>query len=236
MKEYTFRKIISLVSIVIFFHSAIINSLSAQDDEGMLIYQLDGNRYMRKNFDKSGKLESYQTIEVGKIKIEAERIESKMTVTTYKPDGTLKDAEQSNIVCTPEDKQVLMGIFPFAGGKSKKSLVVKMDDGSIMYPTNWRQLTELKDFNFSLNFSGGAAGFFGTKGNVSITNRKVMKLKNIFGVSGKLSMKAFVLGIRVSNIEYIYYEEIDEEEGIVFQKFTEKNGNYFTTEVIKDSN
>lgn len=233
MNQNAFLKIAITISMIMVFQLAAINSLSAQDEEGMLIFQLDGNRYMRKNFDKNGKLKNYQTIEVGKIKTEAGKIETKMTVITYEPDGTLKDASQSNLVCTPETKQVLMGIFPFAGGKSKKSLVVKMDDGAILYPANWRQLSELKDFNFSLNFSGGAVGFFGTKSNVSISNRKVMKLKNIFGVSGKLSMKAYALGIRVSNIEYDFYEEIDVEKGIVSQKYTEKDGDYFTTEIIK---
>lgn len=233
MKANAFLKITSLILIVMVFQLATINSLSAQDDAEMLIFQVDGNTYMRKNFDKDGKLKNYQTIEVGKIKTVAGKLETKMTVITYKPDGTLKDASQSNLVCTPETKQVLMGIFPFAGGKSKKSLVVKMDDGAIMYPANWRQLSELKDFNFSLNFSGGAAGFFGTKSNVSIYDRKVMKLKNIFGVSGKLSMKAYTIGIRVAKIEYDFYEEIDIEKGIVSQKYTEKNGDYFTTEIIK---
>lgn len=233
MKVEVFLKIINLISIVIVFQLTNIHSLSAQDDEGMLIFQVDGNRYMRKNFDKNGSLKDYQTIEVGKIKTSAEKIETKMTVITYKPDGTLKDAAQSNLVCTPETKQVLMGIFPFAGGKSKQSLVVKMEGGAIMYPSHWRQLSELKDFNFSLNFSGGAAGFFGTKSNVSISNRKVMKLKNVFGVSGKLSMKAYVLGIRVAKIEYDFYEEIDEKKGIILQKFTESGGDYFTIEIIK---
>ncbi len=233
MKRNVFLKITSLISIIIVFQLATINPLLAQNDDGMLIFQVDGNRYLRKNFDKNGELKNYQMIEVGKVNADNKKLETKMTVITYKPDGTLKDAVQSNLVCTPETKQVLMGIFPFAGGKSKNSLVVKMDDEAIMYPAHWRQLSELKDFNFSLNFSGGAAGFFGTKSNVSISNRKVMKLKNIFGVSGKLSMKAYVLGIRVAKIEYDFYEEIDEKKGIVSQRFTENNGDYFTTEIVK---
>jgi uncharacterized protein DUF3108 len=232
MSENTFFKIAGIISMFIVFQLLTINLLSAQDVDGMLIFQVDGNRYMRKNFDKNGKLKNYQTIEVGKTKAEGDKIEAKMTVITYEVDGTLKDASQSNLVCNPKTKQVLMGIFPFAGGKSKKSLVVEMDDGEIMYPSNWRQFSELKDFNFSLNFSGGAAGFFGTKSDVSISNRKVMKLKDIFGVSGKLTMKAYVLGIRIAKIEYDFYEEIDVEKGIISQKFTEKDGDYFTTEII----
>ena len=232
MNQNAFFKIAMTISILMVFQLVTIHSLSAQDEEGMLIFQVDGNKYMRKNFAKDGKLKTYQTIEVGKIKKEAGKIETKMTVITYEPDGTLKDASQSNLVCTPENKQVLMGIFPFAGGKSNQSLIVKMEEGAIMYPSEWRKLSKLKDFNFSLNFSSGAAGFFGTKSNVSIYDRKVMKLKNIFGVSGKLSMKAYALGIRVSNIEYDFYEEIDEEKGIISQKYTEKNGDYFTTELI----
>jgi len=208
-------------------------TMMAQGDEGMLIFQVDGNQYNRKNFDSTNKLKSYQTIAVGKVNKADGKIETIMTVITYKPDGTQKNADQTNLVCTPDSRQVLMGIFPFGGGKSNQTLIVKMKSGGILYPSDWRNHSELKDFKFSMNILGGAAGFFGTRSEVSISNRKVMHLTNSFGVSGQLSMKAYVLGIRVSNIQYDFYEEIDEVEGIVYQKYTDSNGSYFTTEIIK---
>lgn len=208
-----------------------ISSLPGQTGEGMLIFQVDGNRYVRKNFKRNDNLITYQTLEIGKIKAFDEKIETKLTVITYFPDGTLKEASQTNLVCTPESKQVLMGIFPFAGTKTKNSLEVEMDDNAILYPSGWRQLSELKDFNFHLNLKGGAIGFLGAKSTVSISNRKVKPLKKTFGVSGKVIIKAYALGIRISTIKYDFFEEIDAEKGIVKQKFTEQNGDYFTVEI-----
>lgn len=211
----------------------IISVCKAQVIDGMLIFQVDENRYIRKNYDGNKNLKNYQTIEIGKTEVSDNRIETKMTVITYEADGTLKDASQTSLVCTPESQQVLMGIFPFAGEKSKRSLVVKMEDGAILYPTGWRELTELKDFNFNLNFEGGAAGFFGTKSDISITDRKVMPLKDVFGVSGKMTLKAYIFGIKISTIQYDFFEKIDKEKGIISQKFTEANGDFFTIEIEK---
>ncbi|MCB9326427.1 MAG: hypothetical protein H6571_22000 [Lewinellaceae bacterium] len=228
-----FSKISLLPFFIFLFQFGNTNPLLGQVDDGMLIFQVDGNRYKRSNFNKQAKLINYQIIEVGKVKKEGEKIETKMTVITYEPDGTLRDASQTNLVCSPESKQVLMGVFPFAGKKSKRSLVVDMEDGAIMYPSGWRQLSKLNDFNFSLNFKDGVVGFFGTKSNISITNRKVMPLENSFRVSGEMSIRAYVIGIKVTSIEYKYFEEIDMEKGIIKQKFTDKIGDYFTIEILK---
>jgi hypothetical protein len=108
-----------------------------------------------------------------------------------------------------------------------------MVEGAILYPTGWRKLAELKDFHFNLNFEGGAAGFFGTKSEISIMNRKVMPLDDSFGVSGILTIKAYIFGIKISTIKYDFFEKIDEEKGIISQQFTEENGNYFTIEIEK---
>ena len=125
-----------------------------------------------------------------------------MKVITYQKDGNIKRASQTNLICTPDIRQVLMGVFPFAGNKSKTSMIVKMEDSAVLYPTDWKGLKTLKDFNFSLDFQGGTVGFFGTKSSVSMTDRKVMPLEKTFGVSGKITIKAFVLGIKVSTFKY----------------------------------
>ncbi len=207
-----------------------------QNEDGMLISQIDGNRYTRKNFDGNGKLKDYQTIEIGLPIFSGDKIDIKMTVTTYDTRGNIKGTTQSTLVCTPESKQVLMGVFPFAGNKSKKSLIVNMDRGAIMYPSGWRKLTELPDFNFTLNLKGGAAGFIGTKSDVSIVNRKVDYSDKKYSVSGEIALKAYAFGIKIAAIKYKYFEEIDDQKGIVYQKFTAEKGDYFTIEIESTSN
>ena len=48
-----------------------------------------------------------------------------------------------------------------------------------------------------------------------------------------MTLAAYIMGVRVSTIEYRYFEDLDQEAGIVYQKFTEENGNYFTIRIIR---
>lgn len=206
----------------------------AQNEEGMLIYQIDGNRYYRKNYDENNKLISYQSIEVGSLKTSAEKVEAKLTVITYDEKDNMKGASQTVITCDPEASEVMMGIFPFAGGATNKSLKIELPKNGTLYPKGWREKTALEDYTFQLNFEGGAAGFFGTESSVSFTGRKVSQPKEgVFRIAGKMTMKAYILGIKISTIKYDYWEEFEKEAGIVRQKFTEENGNYFTVEIKK---
>ena len=205
-----------------------------QSDEGMLISQIDGNRYVRKNFDENGKLKSYQSIEVGSLSTGVEKIEAKLTVITYDENDNMKGASQTIINCDPAASQVMMAIFPFSGGAANKSLKIELPENEKLYPEGWRGRNALEDFTFRLEFEGGAAGFFGTQSRVSFTERKVIPVEDgLFRISGKMALKAYVLGIKVSAFEYRYFEDIKMGTGIVRQKFTEDNGNYFTIEIKK---
>ena len=219
--------------LVIFFLFLLLPSTSfTQTESGMLISQLDGNRYERKNFDQDGKLISYQSIEVGSLTRSAEKVEAKLTVLTYDENNDLKAASQTVISCDPEAGEVIMGIFPFAGGATNKSLKIEPEDNNQLYPEGWREQNTLRDFTFNLDFKGGAAGFFGTRSKVSFTERSVKKSsEDTYRISGKMTLVAYVIGIRISTSEYRYFEDIDPKAGIVYQKFTEKNGNYFTIKI-----
>jgi hypothetical protein len=206
----------------------------AQSNTGMLLSQIDGNRYLRKNYDKNAKLKSYQTIEVGSLEVGLEKIEAKLTVITYDSDDNLKAAAQTIVSCSPTEGQVIMGIFPFAGGPANKSLNVEMPKSKKLYPAGWKEKDSLEDFKFQLKFQKGAAGFLGTESQVSFVGRKVRPISdNLFRISGKMLVEAYILGIRLSSFKYDYSEEIADGIGIVREKFTESNGNYFTIERIE---
>lgn len=204
----------------------------SQNGDGMLIYKIDGNQYFRKNYDKNDELKSYQSIEVGSLTTSSEKLETKLTVITYDKNGNMKGASQTVISCNPDIGEVMMGIFPFAGGATNKSLKIEASKNNSLYPKSWRNKNALDDFLFALKFKGGAAGFFGTKSQVLFSNRNVNRLEeNIFRITGRLTLKAYILGIKISNVEYEYFEDIKETKGIIRQRFTEKNGNYFTIEL-----
>ena len=219
-------------SILIFCLFLLPASGFSQKDDSMLITQIDGNRYIRKNYDKKGNLKQYQSIDAGNLKTSAEIMEVKMTVTSYDKNNNLKGASQTVIRCDPEAGEVLMGIFPFAGGASNKSLKIELPKNNKLYPAGWRDKTTIEDFSFDLKFEGGAAGFFGTESQVSLTDRKVSKVSdNLYRISGSMTLKAYVFGVKISTTRYNYFEEIKSGTGIVRQKFTESNGNYFTIEL-----
>lgn len=207
----------------------------AQVNEGMLIFQIDGNRYVRKNYDEKGKMENYQTIEVSNVNFVNGKIEAKMTVINYDSKDNLQSASQTNISCNPKAKEVLMGIFPFAGGQSNKKLKIEMPEGAKLYPAGWQRQGKLADFSFRLNLEGGAAGFFGTSSQVSITERKVAPQSDgSYRVSGKMALKAYVAGFRISTTGYAYSEYIELKKGIVRQKFRKENGESFTITLIEN--
>lgn len=211
------------------------NITFSQTVTGMMIYQIDGNRYIRKNYNKNGVLEKYETIEVGKVKKENELIESEIIVNTYGSKNDLQKTSKTVIRCNPLSKEVLMGVFPFASVKSNKSLRVEVLENVNLYPTYWKGNAILNDYNFLLKIDGGAAGFFGTESKVSLTQRKLVYLEdNLFEITGKMVIKAFIAGIRITTIVYDYSEEIEPQSGIVKQIFTQNNGAYFTIERIMD--
>ncbi len=41
------------------------------------------------------------------------------------------------------------------------------------------------------------------------------------------------MSVKISTTQYNYYEDFEKDTGIVRQKFTEDNGNYFTVEIKK---
>lgn len=218
--------------VMIYLFLLLPSSSFTQTESGMLISQLDGNRYERKNFDKDGNLKSYQSIEVGSLTRSAEKVETKLTVLTYDENNDLKAASQTVVSCDPEAGEVIMGIFPFAGGATNTSLKIEPEDNSQLYPEDWREQNTLGDFTFDLDFKGGAAGFFGTRSKVSFTERTVKKSsEKTYRISGNMTLVAYAIGIRISSFKYRYFEDIDPEAGIVYQKFTEKNGNYFTIKI-----
>lgn len=226
MNGYRFTKIILLLLIPFVGIS--------QSDGGMLIFQIDGNRYFRKNFNGKNKLMSYQSIEVGSLKKDDQKIEAKLTVITYDADDNMKGASQTVISCNPDASEVMMGIFPFAGGATNKSLKIALPKNKKLYPSDWQGKNSLDDFDFQLKFQDGAAGFFGTESQVVFSERKVVKIdEGTFRISGKMKLKAYVIGINISTINYDYWEEIKNGVGIVRQKFSESNGNYFAVELKK---
>lgn len=212
----------------------VVKPLLAQQDNEMLIFQIDGNTYEKKSYDKKGKLSASQVFVVGKIKLAGQQYVMPLKVYLYDKNGELKDSLNTKYTCNPSNKKVLMNIFSFADFSSDKTVKVDLHNGDF-YPTKVSAGNEFADIEFSLSIEGGMAGAFGSSSKVKIYERKITGIdtpKDTYTISSKIEIKAYAFGIRLTTLNYVVSETINKQRGILEQSFKEDTGEYFTIKLI----
>lgn len=212
-----------------------VQSLTAQQEEQMLIFQIDGNNYIKKNYDKNKKLINSQTFIVGKIIINKEQYVMPLKIYLYNKKGELEDSAITNYSCNPSDSKVLMNIFPFGNFSSDKTVKVALSNGEL-YPENIVEGGNLDEVAFSASIEGGVAGAFGSSTKIKIYNRKIIKVnanQGTYHITSKIEIKAYMFGIKLGTITYLVDEVISKKKGILEQKFKEDTGEYFTINLKK---
>ncbi len=208
-----------------------VQSLTAQQEEQMLIFQIDGNNYIKKNYDKNKKQVSSQIFKVGKVMVTEEKYVMPLKVYLYDKNGVLEDSANTKYTCKPSDSKLLMNVFPFAQFSSNKTVTVELENGTQFYPSELKEGLTIPDIIISLSIDGGVIGSFFSDSQIKISERKIVKVNNEKGtyvVTSKLQIKAYMLGIRVDTINYIVTETISKQKGILEQTFVEDTGEYFT--------
>ena len=74
----------------------------------------------------------------------------------------------------------------------------------------------------------GILNFLGSKNNVDVTNRVLIKENNNLKITEKISIKAYLMGIRVRTINYDVTEYLTLSGLLQKQVFKQANGGYFT--------
>ena len=90
---------IASVLLVIFTVSSFTKAQSSQ----MLLFEIDGNRYEKRNFNKQGELQSFQKLLVGSIEETGDIYKLPVELYLYNVEGELQDSTKTIYTCRPEE-------------------------------------------------------------------------------------------------------------------------------------
>lgn len=197
-------------------------SLIAQNN--MLIEQLADKIVIRENFDKKGELINKQSFQVGNIKELSGYYEIEMLTKIYDTNGKLLDEYKAEYKCKPDESSLVVMILPFFNSNSKKTMIsTKSINFKELYDLN-----NLKDIELEINFDSGLLNFFGSKSILALYDRTLISNKTNKIIQSKLMVKAYAFGVRIKKFEYQITEKLSLNNLLLFQKFTENDGSYFT--------
>ncbi len=86
----------------------------------------------------------------------------------------------------------------------------------------------VRNMSLTMYVESGILNFLGSRNNVDITNRMLTKENNNLKITEKISIKAYLRGIRVKTINYDVTEYLTLSGLLQKQMFRQKNGDYFT--------
>jgi hypothetical protein len=203
----------------------------SQSIKGMLMYQIENKQFKKTNFDKNHKIIDYQYIKVGNIIKNNNEFSLEINMKKFDEKGNLKKEETSKYSCNTKEGGVFMGIIPFINKPSKKININVLSKKSL-YPSDITASKQLNDYKIAANYK---AGFFGvnTKINIDFKDRSLNKTSaHTYVITGAIQIKINVAGVNISNISYKSEEKIDTSKGLIFQKFVEDTGAYFTINLV----
>jgi hypothetical protein len=123
-----------------------------------------------------------------------------------------------------------MSVFPLVNTESK-DINITILSNNFLYPSSFENIDKIDDFSLKINYKTKFLGV-NTKTFIKFTNRKIKKITNEnYNLTGNIEIKTFVGSINVLNLNYTLNEIISIKNGIISQKYTKKDGSYFTIEL-----
>ena len=199
-----------------------ISSAFAQDE--MLIGQLSDRLVVRENFDNNGDFLNTQIFKVGKIKEADEYYEIEVVTELFNKNRASMDKYSTTYRCNPNDSSVMVMAFPFSNPKSRETEINTISK-------NFKELydlTNLEDVELEMSFDSGLLNFFGSNSKIKIYDRVLESNGNGKTIKSKINIKAYAIGIRIKQLDYVASEKLTNGNLLSFQKFTEEDGSYFT--------
>jgi len=223
------------IALTIFAATLFIDNLSAQNRQ-MLLFEIDGNRYQRCNYNKEGELQSFEKLIIGSIVEKAKSYRLPVEIYSYNAEGQLKDSTRTIYTCRPEEQSVLLNVFPFTDYGKGSQIKVNVNDEKAFYPVNPETGWEMKPIEFSLKIDKGLVGFLGGNSKIIIYDRQVVPNDTLqtgqYEINSKVDLGVYVLGIKVKGLAYRVIEIIDKDRGIIHQKFTSDDDSYFVIRLL----
>lgn len=203
----------------------------SQGHEGMIINANESSNYILKDFDAENRLDKYQVYIVGKNLQEGSKFNLPVSIYYYNQNGQLLDSTHTFYKCEREEQKMFMTFLFHAGKNSGSKVSITQTDTSSFFPYPVNRNASLPDVSLELDIEGGFGGFVNATGKMIFYDREAKPLEGPqYSVSGKLSFKSYVFGLKISTNQYIFSEKLNLSNDIIFQKFVEAKGNYFTIE------
>lgn len=219
-----------LIVIMMFISSIVLG----QSNTGMFMFQIDGNNYTKKSYDKNGNLQGSQILKVGQVDKKVDQYTMTIKAYSYDKNGKMSTGSNTIYKCKPTDKLALMNIFPFADFGKNKTINVESKTSLIFFPTVWETGKKIDNISFSISIKGNSLVAIGTTAKIRITDREITtfdKLKSAYTITSKMQIKVYAFGLLVNTISYSIEEIVNPNKGIIKQYFKEASGDYFKIEL-----
>lgn len=212
---------------ILFFSPLLIPfaSMKAQD-KAMLIEQIEGKMITRESFEKKGKFTGKQIFTVGKMTQSGKNFFLNINTKLYDETQKLESTYTTSYECRPEEADVLLSVFAMNPKKRKVRVSVKSGDFKKLYALGANDM--VRNMSLTMYVETGILNFLGSKNNIEVTNRMLTKENNDLKITEKISIKAYLMGIRVRTITYNVTEYLTFSGLLQKQVFKQTNGDYFT--------
>jgi hypothetical protein len=132
---------------------------------------------------------------------------------------------------------VLLNVFPFTDYGKGSEIKVNLLDTKAFYPVSPEPSWKMEPIEFALNIDKGLVGFLGGKSKITIYDRRMVLNDTLqtgqYQINSEVDLGVYVLGIKVKGFGYRVIEIIDENQGIIWQKFaSEDDDSYFVIRLI----
>ena len=216
----------SIYGILFFFLLLIPFASTKAQEKAMLIEQIEGKKITRESFDKKGKLTGKQIFTAGKMTRSGEPFYINIKTELYDEAQKLEATYTTSYECRLGEADVLLSVFAINPKKRKVRVSVKSGDFKKLYALTADDM--VRSMSLTMYVETGILNFLGSKNNVDVTNRMLIKENNNLKITEKISIKAYLMGIRVRTINYDVTEYLTLSGLLQKQEFKQANGGYFT--------
>lgn len=214
------------ISIVFFYLLLLpIATLEAQD-KAMLINQIEDKTVTRKSFDRKDKLTGKQIFTAGRITQSGENLFINIKTELYDEAQKLQATYTTSYECRMGEADVLLSVFAINPPKRKVRVSLKSGDLKKLYALRANDM--VRNISLTMYVETGLLNFLGSKNNIDLTNRVLVKENNNLKITGKISIRAYLMGIRARTINYDVSEYLTLSGQLQKQVFKQSNGDYFT--------
>tara|TARA_R110001592_G_scaffold68626_1_gene210278 strand:- start:35902 stop:36558 length:657 start_codon:yes stop_codon:yes gene_type:complete len=195
--------------------------------QDMLIEQIAGKEVVRKTFNDDKELTAKQVFKVGELQTTGNQLSVQLQVSLFDEDGELEDKYLTKFTCEPGKSDVLLAVFPFARQGNAEYVIEASSPGfKRLYDFDADDKT-LPNLSLEMSIESGVLSFFGSKSVVAISDRKVSTSSSGFTLTSRLTIKAYMWGLKVKTITYQVTEKLDKNQRLISQVFREEDGSYF---------